>query len=279
VVKRGAVVVAAVLLGVTLGWASTPALAMLSPAAAPSPLAVQAIPPDYLVLYQGAARTCHGLPWQVLAAIGEMESNDGRSAAPSVHGPTGYGGAEGPMQFEPATFGAYAVRADRRHALSPFDPADAIYTAARMLCAAGGGSPGSAGLTQAIFTYNHAWWYVNQVMALAEQYSGPVARPLPSPSASASPSPARKAAPVVRPGPVPSAPAAPSRRAGEKTIAVAPGASESPSAPGADLSTPSSAGPSGPAPDLPVAGLATPPAPASSPAPSPSPVPSSATSG
>ena len=268
VVKRGAVVVAAVVLGVALGvargGASTLALAMLSPAAAPSPLAVQAIPPDYLALYQGAARTCHGLPWQVLAAIGEMESNDGRSAAPSVHGPTGYGGAEGPMQFEPATFGAYAVRADRRHALSPFDPADAIYTAARMLCAAGGGSPGPAGLAQAIFTYNHAGWYVNQVMALAEQYSGPVARPLPSPAASpspsaaTSPSPTRKAAPVVRPEPV---------RA----------ASESPSAPGADLSTqPAASSPSGPSPDIAVVGLATPPAPTSSPAPSPSPVPPSA---
>ena len=225
------------MLGVTLGGASTPALAMLSPSAAPSPLAVQAIPPSYLVLYQDAARTCHGLPWQVLAAIGEMESDDGRSAAPSVHGPTGYGGAEGPMQFEPATFGAYAVRADRRHALSPFDPADAIYTAARMLCAAGAGAPDSAGLAQAIFTYNHAGWYVNQVMALAEQYSGPTARPLPSPSPSSSPSP-----------------------------------SESPSAPAEDLSTQPPA--ATPAPGIPVVGLATPPAPAptrapGSPAPSP----------
>jgi hypothetical protein len=261
-VKRGVIVVAAAVLGVTLGGASTPALAMLSPSAAPSPLAVQAIPPTYLVLYQDAARTCHGLPWQVLAAIGEMESNDGRSAAPSVHGPTGYGGAEGPMQFEPATFGAYAVRADRRHALSPFDPADAIYTAARMLCAAGAGTPDSAGLAQAIFTYNHAWWYVNQVMALAAQYSGPAARPLPSPSPSPSasptpsPSPARKAVPVARPAP-------------------ARGASESPSAPAEDLSTQPSA--STPAPDISVVGLATPPAPAPSRAPG-SPAPSSAAS-
>jgi len=231
-VKRGAVVVAAAVLGVTLGGASTPALAALSPAAAPSPLAVEAIPPGYLVLYQDAARTCHGLPWQVLAAIGEMESNDGRSAAPSVHGPTAYGGAEGPMQFEPATFGAYAVRADPRHALSPFDPADAIYTAARMLCAAGGGSPGSAGLAQAVFTYNHAWWYVNQVMALAEQYSGSAARPLPSPSASpsASPSPTRKAVPVVRPGPVPSAPAADIAVVGLATP-TAPASSRAPGSP------------------------------------------------
>src|SRR5271170_4918683 len=112
-VKRG-VVIAAAVLGVTLGGMATPAMAQLSPSAAPSPLARSAIPPEYLLLYQGAARTCHGLPWQVIAAIGEMESDHGRSAAPSVHGPSGYGGAEGPMQFEPATFTAYGVQADRR---------------------------------------------------------------------------------------------------------------------------------------------------------------------
>src|SRR5271154_1362166 len=108
--KRG-VIVAAV--GLMLGATATPALAQLSPSAAlsptaaASPLARSAIPPQSLVLYQGAARPCHGLPWQVLAAIGEMESDHGRSAAPSVHGPSAYGGAEGPMQFEPATFTAY----------------------------------------------------------------------------------------------------------------------------------------------------------------------------
>jgi len=45
--------------------------------------------------------------------------------------------AEGPMQFEPATFAEYAVRADRGARLTPYDPADAIFTAARMLCADG----------------------------------------------------------------------------------------------------------------------------------------------
>src|ERR1700677_1368619 len=136
-VKRG-VIIAVAALGLTLGGTATPALAQLSPSGAPSPLALSAIPPGELLLYQGAARSCPGLPWQVLAAIGEMESDHGRSTAPSVHGPSGYGGAEGPMQFEPATFAAYGVRADLRHTLSPYDPADAIYTAARLLCAAGG---------------------------------------------------------------------------------------------------------------------------------------------
>jgi transglycosylase-like protein with SLT domain len=189
--KRGVIVTA---LGLMLGGTATPALAQLSPSAAPSPLARSAIPPQYLSLYLSAAQTCHGLPWQVLAAIGEMESDHGRSTAPSVHGPSAYGGAEGPMQFEPATFAAYAVQADRRHALSPYDPADAIYTAARMLCAAGasGTSGGSEGLAQAIFAYNHARWYVDQVLALAKQYSGlsvPAVRPESGAVPSVSPSP------------------------------------------------------------------------------------------
>lgn len=44
------------------------------------------------------------------------------------------------MQFEPATFAEYAVRADRSAKLTPYNPADAIFTAARMLCADGASS-------------------------------------------------------------------------------------------------------------------------------------------
>jgi hypothetical protein len=173
-----------------------PALARLTPNAIPSAAALSSVPPRYLTLYTGAAKTCPGLPWQVLAAIGTIESGNGSSAAPDVHGPVGYGSPEGPMQFEAATFDAYAVRADKRRRISPYDPADAIYTAARMLCADGAYGGSLDGITQAVYAYNHAWWYVNDVLSLAEKYSGPTLRPFP----------AVRPVPSVRPGLAPQPP-------------------------------------------------------------------------
>jgi membrane-bound lytic murein transglycosylase B len=73
----------------------------------------------------------------VLAGIGTMESGNGRSTARGVHRGKNREGAEGPMQFEPATVAEYAVRADPSAKLTPYNPADAIFTAARMLCADG----------------------------------------------------------------------------------------------------------------------------------------------
>jgi hypothetical protein len=139
--------------------------------AAPSELALRSVPHAYLWWYQQAAQTCHGLPWPVLAGIGEMESDHGQSTAPGVHFAANFAGAEGPMQFEPETFAAFAVRADRSRTLSPYDPKDAIFTAARMLCDEGarGGSP--AGISSALFAYNHADWYPSQVMSWAARYA------------------------------------------------------------------------------------------------------------
>ena len=73
------------------------------------------------------------------------------------------------MQFEPATFAEFATGPDQP--LSPYDPADAIYTAAPMLCASGalGGTP--AGIQHAVFAYNHAQWYVTEVMSWAARYA------------------------------------------------------------------------------------------------------------
>ena len=70
------------------------------------------------------------------------------------------------MQFEPATFAAYAtVGPGGARPPSPYDPVDAVYTAARMLCADGAGSPGS--LPEAVRAYNHSTRYVDDVLTLA----------------------------------------------------------------------------------------------------------------
>jgi len=124
------------------------------------------LPPSaqYLALYREAATTCHGLSWTVLAAIGQVESGHGRNTS------TSSAGAMGPMQFEPATFRAYAVDGDHDGEANIMDPADAIYTAAHYLCANGAGY-GPNALTRAILHYNHAIWYVDMVETLARDYA------------------------------------------------------------------------------------------------------------
>jgi len=65
------------------------------------------MPAAMLALYQEAASSCPGLPWTLLAAIGTVESDNGTSDAPGVQSGANSAGAEGPMQFEPATFAEY----------------------------------------------------------------------------------------------------------------------------------------------------------------------------
>jgi cell wall-associated NlpC family hydrolase len=142
-------------------------------ATTPSAFASANIPANYLAWYIAAALTCPGLPWTVLAGIGTVESGNGRSDAPGVHSGANQAGAEGPMQFEPATFAEYAVNAAAPQPLSPYDAADAIYTAAKMLCANGARGGSQYGIEQAIYAYNHASWYVNEVMGWAAKYAAP----------------------------------------------------------------------------------------------------------
>lgn len=134
--------------------------------------ATSAIPAGMLALYQAAAATCPGLPWTVLAAIGTVESDNGLSDLPGVHSGANAAGAEGPMQFLPATFAEYAepVPPGGAQPPSPYDPADAVYAAARLLCA--NGASGGADIPGAVFAYNHSSNYVQQVLALAQSYGG-----------------------------------------------------------------------------------------------------------
>jgi hypothetical protein len=69
-------------------------IANTSAAGGPSVLAMSDIPPAYLALYMSAAQTCPGLPWGVLAGIGKVESDHGRSTAPGVHAGANFAGAE-----------------------------------------------------------------------------------------------------------------------------------------------------------------------------------------
>ena len=156
----------------------------LAPAAAPSVASnaspdvvvvdavqnVGGVPSNYLAWMQGAVvAECPGLPWEVLAGIARVESDFGESTLPGVDSGSNSAGAEGPMQFEPATFRAYAtVAPGGADPASPYDAQDAVYSAARLLCANGGGTPSL--LDTAIFDYNHSDAYVAMVLAYASAY-------------------------------------------------------------------------------------------------------------
>lgn len=135
----------------------------------PPSTAVADIPPKMLELYQAAAPACSGLPWPVLAAVGKVETDHGRNLAVSP------AGAVGPMQFLPATFAAYAVDGDRDGDTDINDPADAVFTAAKYLCANGAGQPPR--LAVALYNYNHAPAYVARVLAWALVYGAPTLTP------------------------------------------------------------------------------------------------------
>jgi cell wall-associated NlpC family hydrolase len=130
------------------------------------------IPPAMVALYQQASVTCPGLPWTVLAAIGTVESDNGQSVLAGVHSGANAAGAEGPMQFEPATFSAYdrPVPPGGAAPPSPYDAVDAVYAAARLLCA--NGAANGADLSGAVYAYNHSPSYVDQVLSLAELFGG-----------------------------------------------------------------------------------------------------------
>ncbi|MBT0772387.1 lytic transglycosylase domain-containing protein [Kineosporia sp. J2-2] len=113
------------------------------------------IPQEYESAYREAAPTCPGLSWTLLAAVGQVESGHGRDPGPSS------AGALGPMQFMPATFAAYGVDGDLDGVRDVWDPQDAIFSAARYLCASGAGTD----VRRALYAYNHADWYVDLVLA------------------------------------------------------------------------------------------------------------------
>jgi hypothetical protein len=119
------------------------------------------IPPFLLPIYQ-AAGTAYGIPWQVLAAINEVETDYGRDLSVSS------AGAEGWMQFLPSSWSQYGVDANGDGFTDPYNPADAIFAAARYLRAAGG----QTNIRSAIYAYNHSQAYVGSVMLRAQLLGG-----------------------------------------------------------------------------------------------------------
>ncbi len=117
------------------------------------------IPPFLLPIYQ-ACGTQYGIPWQVLASINRIETAFGTNLNVST------AGAEGWMQFIPSTWDMYGVDANNDGRKDPYNPVDAICAAAKYLNAAGGADD----LRTAIFAYNHADWYVDEVLLYANQY-------------------------------------------------------------------------------------------------------------
>lgn len=164
-------------------------------ASAPSSAAVAEIPADLLPVYVAAATTCPGMPWQVLAGIGFVESHhagghadpttgdvsppivgpaiDGRpgfAAIPDPSSPDGWAHAAGPMQFLTTTFAAWAVLAPDRPPGATPDPNnawDAIFTAARYLCS---GADHLDDVRASILRYNRSDAYADQVLDKAYEY-------------------------------------------------------------------------------------------------------------
>jgi membrane-bound lytic murein transglycosylase B len=181
----------------------TPALTSADPATIFT-LASDGIPVTALDAYKQAAASdprCH-LPWPLLAAIGRVESDDGRFGGSVLYlngtssrkiigvplnghgtalvtdtdhgrldGDKRFDRAVGPMQFIPSTWAVY--RADGNHdgKFDPFNIYDAAAAAARYLCAAGGNLSTLRGQVRAVLAYNHSSAYLNTVLQLERSYA------------------------------------------------------------------------------------------------------------
>ncbi len=117
------------------------------------------IPPFLLPIYQ-ACGTEYGIPWEVLASINKIETAFGTNMGPSTAGAVGW------MQFLPSSWEMYGLDANGDGRKDPYNPVDAICAAAHYLEVAGGDHD----LYHAIFAYNHADWYVQEVLFNARAY-------------------------------------------------------------------------------------------------------------
>lgn len=194
-VLAGLAVILAVALGAVAGIAGIEGAEQALSPSAPSAEALAEIPPGLVEVYEGAANTCHGLPWQVIAAIFWTESRhgqgrvdpatgdvsppifgpalDGRpgfAAIPDPSSPDGWAHALGPGQFLPTTWHRWARLAPERAQVFRPDPQniwDAAYSAGAKLC---GGAAEMGDLRAAILSYNRSESYYRTVWAKAIAY-------------------------------------------------------------------------------------------------------------
>jgi murein DD-endopeptidase MepM/ murein hydrolase activator NlpD len=107
------------------------------------------------------AGQAYGIPWEVLAAINKIETNFGQNMGPSSAGAVGW------MQFMPGTWQRWGMDASGDRVADPWNPYDAVHAAARYLAAAGARTD----LYRGVYAYNHADWYVQDVLDLAQTYA------------------------------------------------------------------------------------------------------------
>jgi hypothetical protein len=119
------------------------------------------VPPFLLPIFQ-AAGVAYDVPWQVLAAINQIETDFGRNLSPSSAGGLGW------MQILPQAWKQYAVDANADGVEDPYNPADAIFTAARFLAAAGAGH----NIDAALRAFNPASWFAGSVHLRAQLIGG-----------------------------------------------------------------------------------------------------------
>ena len=166
------------------------------------------IPAAALAAYQraesvinSADESCN-LTWQLIAAIGRVESDHGRFggnvldddgvAQPGIFGialdgsnntsvirdtdagqfdnDSIYDRAVGPMQFIPSTWSVVGVDADGDGQRDPQDIDDAALATAVYLCSGDDDLSGTAGQRAAVYRYNHSQAYVDLVLSIMEAY-------------------------------------------------------------------------------------------------------------
>jgi membrane-bound lytic murein transglycosylase B len=122
---------------------------------------VRSAPVDLQALYNAAGNK-FGVSPALLAAVHYVES--GQRGDTTV---SSYAGAQGPMQFMPATFRAYAVDGDGDGVANIYDVHDAVFSASKYLAANGAAS---GNVTNALFRYNHSMAYVQKVLGIARGF-------------------------------------------------------------------------------------------------------------